>query len=57
MKGPEEVGWDSDLTGASLSEPHINGTSMHEFMYTYMYISLWYVGHPSMHGSMDISVN
>ena len=29
------------LIGASLSEPHINGTSMREL---YIYI-LWYVGH------------
>ena len=28
------------LIGASLSEPHINGTAVREF-----YILLWYVGH------------
>ena len=34
-----------NIIGASLSEPHINGTSMRElYIYIYIYI-LWYVGH------------
>ena len=34
------------LIGASLSEPHINGTAMREL---YIYILLWYVGHAKLY--------
>ena len=38
-----------NIIGASLSEPHINGTAMRE-----LYIYIWYVGHAKYMPSMAL---